>query len=91
MRLRIRAADVSISHGAADDSSILNILPATIESIDDAVAGTVLLTLVSGETRLLARITVKSLRERGYAEGSRVFAQVKSVAVERPAIEPVRA
>ena len=56
-RLRVRASDVSLCRTKPDDSTILNILPARIETIRDDAAGSALVRLVLGSDYLLARIT----------------------------------
>jgi len=83
VRVRVRASDVSISRDANDaSSSILNRLPATLTSVRDDAAHSVLLELrlPHGES-LLARITRRSLRRMALAPGDSVVAQVKTVSV----------
>ena len=80
-RLRIPARDVSICLQAPADSSILNILPVTIEEIGDCEGARLLLRLALGDQHLLARITRKSSERLGLAAGDKVFAQIKSVAL----------
>jgi molybdate transport system ATP-binding protein len=85
-RLRIAAADVSLSLSAPADSTILNCLPARILTLDAPDAGphaTVILGLGSdgGGSRITARITRKSAAIRGLAAGASVYAQIKSVAL----------
>jgi molybdate transport system ATP-binding protein len=85
-RLRITASDVSLSRTAATDSTILNSLPARIESIsqdDSAAQANVVLRLgVNGHgCRIVARITRKSLVEMKLAAGEAIIAQVKGVAL----------
>ncbi|MDO5086114.1 MAG: molybdenum ABC transporter ATP-binding protein [Comamonadaceae bacterium] len=82
VRLRIAARDVSLARTAPQDSSILNLLPATVMQIDarpeDAHAT---VALDAGGARLLARITRKSADALSLAPGQPVFAQIKGVAV----------
>ena len=82
VRARILARDVSIALTHAHDSSIVNILPATIESICDDRPGTatVQLRLASG-AHLLARLTRRSCDHLALRAGMSVFAQVKGVAL----------
>lgn len=86
VRCRIHARDVSIALSRSVDTSILNILPATIEemrSSDASMPGQVLLRLRvknSGPV-LLARISERSGRQLELRPGKQVFAQVKSVAL----------
>ena len=89
VRARVLARDVSLALSAAPDSSILNVLPARIEAMaEESAPGRVDLRLRLGETegnasRLLARITRRSARQLGLAVGQRVYAQIKSVALQR--------
>jgi molybdate transport system ATP-binding protein len=85
-RLRVTASDVSLSRTAASDSTILNSLPARIESIspdDSAAQVNVVLRLgANGHgCRIVARITRKSLVEMRLAAGEAIIAQVKGVAL----------
>lgn len=81
LRLRIRAADVSLCRTRPADTTILNILPARIESIESAPGPSTLLRLQLGDDRIVARVTRRSVRELALKEGEDVFAQIKSVAV----------
>jgi len=85
LRLRIRASDVSLCRIRPDQSTILNIVPAQVESIrsDDSAAALVRISI--GETSILSRVTRRSVRELKLQQGDDVFAQIKSVAV-RPSI-----
>ncbi len=86
-RLRISAADVSLTLSAATDSSILNKLPARIVSLApqdaDAIQFNVVLRLgAEGHgARIVARVTRKSRDVLQLAPGSAVFAQIKGVAL----------
>ncbi|WP_051229007.1 molybdenum ABC transporter ATP-binding protein [Paludibacterium yongneupense] len=82
LRCRIDARDVSLTLHASEDSSILNILPAIVDAIADTRnPANVLVRLDVGGTPLLARITRRSLHRLGLAPGTRVWAQIKSVAL----------
>ncbi len=86
-RLRISAADVSLTLSAATDSSILNKLPARIVSLTpqdaDGIQFNVVLRLgAEGHgARIVARVTRKSRDVLQLAPGSAVFAQIKGVAL----------
>ncbi|TDG15879.1 molybdenum ABC transporter ATP-binding protein [Seongchinamella unica] len=80
-RLRIPARDVSICRSRPEDSSILNILPVTVEEIETCRGARLLLRLRLGEQHLLARITRKSADRLALQVGDSVFAQIKSVAL----------
>lgn len=81
IRVRIAAKDVSITLAHQSDTSILNILPATISNINAIDAARVLISLKVGEQTLLSRITRLSLNTLGLQVGQGIFAQVKSVAL----------
>jgi len=85
-RLLIAARDVSLALSRATDSSILNILPAHIESMSASVAGSVTVRLKIGELIMLSRITARSADQLGLKEGMPVFAQVKSIALSGPGV-----
>lgn len=81
MRLRIAASDVSIARERPTDSTILNVLRATVEEIRAGDEATALVRLGIGNQDLLAQVTNRSIRRLGLTVGDRVFAQVKSVTV----------
>jgi molybdate transport system ATP-binding protein len=84
VRVRVLARDVSVSLSRAADSSILNILPATIDSLQDDGAGSVMLRLrLPSQDHLLARITRRSADALALRPGMTVFAQVKGAALLR--------
>jgi molybdate transport system ATP-binding protein len=85
-RVRIAASDVSLARSAASDSTILNSLPARIETIeqqsDEPQVNVILALGANGEgSRIVARITRKSLMRLELEAGQSVFAQIKSVAL----------
>ena len=81
IRVRIQARDVSLSLTPQRDSSILNIVPATVAELSVDAAGQMMIGLDANGTRLLARITRKSCEAMGLAPGSTVFAQIKGIAI----------
>jgi molybdate transport system ATP-binding protein len=87
VRIRIQARDVSLSLQMPEQTSVLNILPATVTDIVDDTPGQVLVGLRLGDgakpVRLLSRISLLSARRLGIAPGVRVFAQIKGVAMVR--------
>jgi molybdate transport system ATP-binding protein len=87
LRLRVRANDVSLCRSRPQQSTILNILPATVEAIQHEAGASDLVRLRIGSDRLLARVTRRSIREIGITEGDELFAQIKSVAVRSPSTE----
>lgn len=82
-RLRVHARDVSISHTKATDSSILNILPAMVESLHEEADGQCCVVLKIRNAHLLSRISRRSCRLLALEPGSQVFAQVKAAALLR--------
>ena len=81
LRLRIRASDVSLCRARPADSTILNILPARIESIRPVGQGSAVVRLQLGGDRLVAQVTQRSVRQLDLKEGDEVYAQIKSIAV----------
>jgi len=83
LRLRIPARDVSLCLLRPQQTSILNILAARVDSIESGSASRALVRVRIGEQFLLARLTRKSIAALELAPGSPVFAQVKSAALIR--------
>ncbi|TPW09531.1 MAG: molybdate transport system ATP-binding protein [Halothiobacillaceae bacterium] len=94
VRLYIPAADVSLTLIRDQQTSILNILPATIEEIVPQGEAQLLVRLALGDgaepigailesPRLLARITRRSGRQLALQPGLRIYAQIKSVSLMR--------
>jgi molybdate transport system ATP-binding protein len=83
LRLRIRANDVSLCRERPSETTILNVLPGTIESIHADSDASELVYLALGNERILARVTRRSRTELGLQCGDQVMAQIKSVAVDR--------
>lgn len=81
LRLRIRASDVSLCRSMPEQSTILNILPAVVEAIQPGNGPSMLVRVVLGEDRIVARVTRRSIRELDLQPGDELFAQIKSVAV----------
>ena len=85
LRVRTLARDISLSLEADQASSILNRLPAEVAAIaEDADPAMALVQLVVGapsETRLVARISRRSVAQLALSPGKPVWAQIKSVAV----------
>lgn len=87
VRVRVMARDVSVALSRATDSSVLNILPATIDSVRDEGRDTVTLSLrlaaVNGVpgSLILARLTRRSHETLRLAVGQQVYAQIKGAAL----------
>ena len=81
LRLLVLAKDVSITTERSANSSILNILPATIDAILTDTSAQAIVKLNINGAPLLARITHKSVATLALVPGSQVYAQVKTVAL----------
>ena len=82
VRVRILARDVSIALSHTTNSSILNIIAATVLEIgDDNHPAQVLVKLKLGASPVLARVTRRSVELLGLAPGSKAYAQIKAVAL----------
>ena len=86
-RLKISASDVSFTLVAPVSTTIQNCLPARIISVDLQDAGRIQMNIVArlGENdtgaRIVARVTRKSQEALRLVPGTRVFVQIKSVAL----------
>ena len=87
VRIRVRSRDVSLALSAPTDSSVLNAIPAIVQEISPDGAAQADVVLDAGGTRLLARITRKSVDALSLVPGSSVHAMIKAVSVERPSVE----
>ncbi|MFW2374741.1 MAG: molybdenum ABC transporter ATP-binding protein [Gammaproteobacteria bacterium] len=83
VRILIHAQDVSLTLSHASDSSILNILPATVQTIHPAMNGKHLVECDIEGTQILAMISIRSVKNLGLVEGREVFAQFKATAMVR--------
>ena len=82
LRCRILARDVSLARDKPQGTSILNLLPAGVKTVGTANSpGQALVQLEVGPTPVLARITLRSVRELGIVPGERLWLQVKGVAL----------
>ncbi|MEM1404965.1 MAG: molybdenum ABC transporter ATP-binding protein [Pseudomonadota bacterium] len=82
-RLRIAARDVSVCRQQPDQSSILNVLPVTLDDVRDVGSAHCMLRLQLKEQVLLARITRRSREELKLEIGDALFAQIKATAILR--------
>ena len=84
VRVRVLARDVSVALSRPVDSSILNILPATVVALHDEDALSVMLRLsLADGSALLARLTRRSVVALGLRPGLVVHAQIKGAALLR--------
>jgi molybdate transport system ATP-binding protein len=86
IRVRIRARDVSLALAPPEATSILNVFPGVIREISDEAGALVDVLLDLGGATLWARITARSRHDLALAPGSRVYALVKAVALDRSAL-----
>lgn len=84
IRIRILARDVSLALESHDDTSILNRLPSEVVEIqDDSDEAMALIRLAVGSTTIIARVSRRSVDKLQLGPGSKVWAQIKSVAILR--------
>jgi molybdate transport system ATP-binding protein len=81
LRLRIAASDVSVARERPEQTTILNVLSATVEEIHVVDQATALVRLGIGNQNVLAQVTRRSVKRLELKHGDHVFAQVKSVTV----------
>ncbi len=82
VRVKIKARDVSLSLRQAEDSSVLNLLPArVVELIHVAEQAHVLVRVQVADEHLIARITRYSFDRLNIQCGQSLWAQVKSVSL----------
>ncbi|MFB8830343.1 molybdenum ABC transporter ATP-binding protein [Azotobacter sp. CWF10] len=82
LRLRVHARDVSLANSHVEDSSITNVLPATVREVVEAdTPAHVLVRLEAEGTPLIARITRRSCDQLAILPGKRMWAQIKAVAL----------
>ncbi len=82
VRVRILARDISVALEPHSDSSILNVLPATVEQLaDDTHPALALVKLNAASAPLVARITRRSAAKLALRPGQAVWAQIKAVAL----------
>ncbi len=95
IRVRVRARDVSLALEPPRRSSVLNVFRGTIVDIGAEPGSLVDVLLDVGvpehKTILWARITRKSVQELGLAPGTKAFALVKTVALDRHSLGRVSA
>jgi len=84
-RVRIAAADVSLSPERPSRTSILNVIPARIRDVHDVndAQSNVVMSIGHGEggPALLARISRRACHTLHFSPGQKIFAQVKAVSL----------
>jgi molybdate transport system ATP-binding protein len=81
LRCRVLARDVSLVLEPPHATSILNVLAAAVVELRPDAPGQVLVRLDVAGAVLLARVSQKSVASLGIAPGTRLFVQVKAVAL----------
>lgn len=81
VRLRLAARDVSLTLEKQTGTSILNIIPATVDALNRDGDAQVTVRLLASGVPILARITRKSADELALRPGMPLFAQIKSIAL----------
>jgi molybdate transport system ATP-binding protein len=82
VRLRIRSQDVAIALAPPENSSVRNVIPSEIVTIDIDDGAYAEILLIAAGTYLRSRVTRKSATELCLRPGLHVFALIKSIAVE---------
>jgi molybdate transport system ATP-binding protein len=83
LRARIRARDVILALARPTEISTLNVLAGEVEAVAPVADGALEVQLRLGAERLLARVTRRSGHALGLEPGRRVFALIKTVAIDR--------
>ncbi|MEH6453648.1 MAG: molybdenum ABC transporter ATP-binding protein [Psychromonas sp.] len=78
-QIKIESKDVVIATKKLEFSSLQNCLKVTIEQIEQLPTTSVLLTLSTGEQKILAKITNKSLNELALKVNQNIFAYIKAM------------
>ncbi|MDA1069826.1 MAG: molybdenum ABC transporter ATP-binding protein [Proteobacteria bacterium] len=87
VRVRVRSRDISIALQPPVQSSVLNAIPASVVSVTEDDVAQADVVLDAGGSRLLARITHRSVAHLNLVPGARVFALIKAASVDRPSIQ----
>jgi molybdate transport system ATP-binding protein len=82
VRVRVRARDVMLATQEPKGVSALNVLRASVLSLEPGEGPDVLVTLSCSGSRLFARITLRSCDQMALRLGQEVFAVVKAVSLE---------
>ncbi len=81
VRVRIMAQDVMLSTNPPKGISALNILPVRLTTLRQGDGPGVMVQLLAGDDRILARVTRRSAEAMGLRDNWRGYAVIKSVAV----------
>ena len=87
IRVRIRARDVALATNEPSGISIRNVLRGSVVEIVEEASTAFAETLIDiGGGRLRARVTREALNQLGIAQGSAVYALVKSISFDRRSV-----
>ena len=82
LRIRIRARDVMLAASEPRELSALNVLAAVVEEVRAADDSQTDVRLAIGSARLVCRVTRLSAHKLDLSPGRRIFAIIKSVAID---------
>ena len=85
LRIRVRARDVSLATQHPENVSVLNVFEGTVSNVSTTHGPQVDVSVDVGGAMIWSQITRKSLDDLALQPGSKVFAMVKAVAIDRPA------
>ena len=85
LRIRVRARDVSLALVRPRNVSVLNVFEGRVAEIAGADRPQVDVSVRVGGILLWSRLTRRSLHDLSLAPGTKVYAMVKAVAIDRPA------
>lgn len=88
LRARIRARDIMLALDRPVDISAINVIPAVVTDVRRQVGPYAEVQVRIGSTVLVARITRQSADRLDLAPGRRLFAVIKSVAIDRGSLGP---
>ena len=81
VRILVKARDVSLALDVAAGSSILNVLPVTVDHLWDDGPARKMVRLKLGREFLLAAVTSRSVAALNISPGQKLYAQIKSMAL----------
>ena len=85
LRIRVRARDVSLATQRPENVSVLNVFEGTVSNVSTTHGPQVDVSVDVGGAIIWSQITRKSFDDLALQPGSKVFAMVKAVAIDRPA------
>lgn len=89
LRIRVRARDVSLATQRPENVSVLNVFEGTVSSISNTQGPQLDVSVDVGGAVIWSQITRRSRDDLALEPGVKVFAMVKAVAIDRPAVGPM--